>query len=312
MKDKQAQIPALDSPTPDTTMHTWQSWQGMLYACVAVCLFSTSAVFVRWSTPFSSIEIAFWRLAIAAALVMFMGLLTRTRLLLKRQDLLRFLLYGLITALHFIFYIAALSFTTIAHGLALIYTSPVFVTIFSAIFLKETLPRRKYLGIGVTIIGVAIMAGFQPHYTSCNLQGTGQCMVLGDGLAVLSAICLAVYSVVGRSERDRHPLFRYTMNVYGMAALWLLPATLYLAFQHTYPLKAVAAVVALGVFPLGFGHTLYNAAVRKIHATYANLIATQEVTGGIILGIFLVGEIPSLITLLGVAIALIGILGVLL
>jgi len=289
-----------------------QSRSGLLYVSLAVCFFSTSAVFVRWSAPFSSVEIAFWRLTIAALLVAIIGLLTHTQLLLKRQEWPRFLLYGLITALHFIFYIAALSFTTIAHALALVYTSPIFVTLFSTLFLREPLARRKYLGIGMAVIGVAIMAGFQPHYTACNLSGTGQCMVLGDSLAILSAICLAVYSVIGRGERERHPLFRYTLNVYGLAALWLLPATLYFAFQHPYPPGAVAAVVALGVFPLGFGHTLYNAAVRKVHATYANLIATQEVTGGIILGILLLGEIPSWLTILGVAITLIGILGVLL
>ncbi|MGH2506110.1 MAG: DMT family transporter [Ktedonobacteraceae bacterium] len=291
---------------------TQPSWHGLLYVCVAVGFFSTSAVFVRWSAPFSAVEIAFWRLVIAAGMVGLLGLLTHTPLLLKQRELPRFLFYGFITALHFLFYIAALSFTTIAHALALVYTSPIFVTLFSTLYLRESLPQRKYIGIGVAVFGVALMTGFQPHYTACNLQGTGQCMVLGDGLALLSALCLAIYSVAGRSERDRHPLFRYTLNVYGLAALWLLPAALYFAVQHAYPLSAVAAVVALGIFPLGLGHTLYNAAVRRIHATYANLIATQEVTGGIILGIFLLGEIPSLVTLLGVALTLVGILGVLL
>jgi drug/metabolite transporter (DMT)-like permease len=312
MKNKRETSASLDAPVPPIKAHSPSSWQGILYACVAVAFFSTSAVLIRWASPFSSFEIAFWRLVIAAALVGLLGLLTGVRLRIARQEIPRFLFYGLITALHFIFYIAALSFTTIAHGLALVYTSPIFVTIFSALFLKETLPRRKYLGIGVAIIGVAIMAGFQPHYTSCNLSGTGQCMVLGDSLAVLAAICFAIYSIAGRRERERHPLFRYTFNVYGLAALWLFPITLFLAFRHPYPLTALAAIVAVGIIPLGLGHTLYNAAVRKVHATYANLIATQEVTGGIILGIFLVGEIPSLSTILGVLITLIGILGVLL
>src|SRR5579883_335662 len=312
MKDRSKTLLSSDPSTARAQPRVRQSWQGILYVCVAVFFFSTSAVFVRWSAPFSSVEIAFWRLAIAAVLVAVLGLLTHTRLLIKRQEVPRFLFYGLVTALHFIFYIASLSFTTIAHTLALVYTSPIFVTIFSAIFLREPLPWRKYLGIGVAVIGVAIMAGFQPHYTACNLNGTGQCMVLGDGLAILSAICLGIYSVMGRGARERHPLFRYTFNVYGLAALWLLPATLYFAFQHAYPPGAVAAVLALGIFPLGLGHTLYNAAVRKVHATYANLIATQEVTGGIVLAIFLLGEIPSPVTIVGVLATLIGILGVLL
>lgn len=136
-------------------------------------------------------------------------------------------------------------------------------------------------------------------------------MILGDGIALLSAICFSIYSIVGRSERERHPLFRYTTNVYGIAALWLLPITLFFAFRHAYPLSAVAAVVGLGIFPLGLGHTLYNASIRSIHATYANIIATQEVTMGVILGIFLVHQIPSITAVIGGIIALVGIVGVL-
>ncbi len=297
-----------DIETPAVTT-VKQSWRGLLYVCVAVFFFSTSPIFVRWSAPFNAFEIAFWRLAIAALLVAALGIITRQRLLLKRQEVPRFIFYGFVTALHFLFYVASLSFTTIAHSLALIYTSPIFVTLFSAIMLREPLPVRKYASIGVAVIGVAIMVGFEPHYTTCSLHG--QCMLLGDGMALLAGLCFAIYSVAGRGERDRHPLFRYTTNVYGLAALWLLPVMLLFAFQHAYPLAAVGAVVALGVFPLGLGHTLYNAAVRRVHATYANLIATQEVTGGIVLGIFLLHEVPSTVAVIGVLVTLIGIVGVL-
>lgn len=295
-------------PSPPSSLAK-QSKSGLFYVCVAVFFFSTSAIFVRWSQPFNAVEIAFWRLAIATLFVAIMGLITHQALLLKRSEVPRFLFYGLVTALHFIFYIAAVEFTTIAHALAITYTSPIFVTLFSALILHEPLPLRKYAGIVFTIIGVAIMAGFEPHYTACSLHG--QCMLLGDGLAVLSALCFSIYSIAGRGERDRHPLFRYTTNVYGLAALWLLPAVLYFAFQHAYPLAAIVAVTALGLFPLGLGHTLYNAAVRKVHATYANLIATQEVTGGVLLGILLLHEIPSVTTIIGGIVTLVGIMSVL-
>ncbi len=238
-----------------------------------------------------------------------MGLIFRQPLLLKRQQVPRFLFYGLVTALHFLFYIASLNYTTIAHTLAIVYTSPIFVTLFSALFLHESLSSRKYLGIVLAVIGIAIMAGFEPHYTSCNLHS--QCMILGDGLALLSSLCFSIYSIVGRGEREHHPLYRYTTNVYGFAALWLLPLTLLFAFSHAYPLPAIGAVLALGIFPLGLGHTLYNASVRKVHATYANLIATQEVTGGVILAIILLHEIPSVTTIIGGIITMIGIISVL-
>lgn len=286
-----------------------QSRSGLLYVCIAVFFFSTSAIFVRWSQPLNAVEIAFWRLAIATLFVAILGIITHQPLLLKRHELPRFLFYGLVTALHFIFYIAAVGFTTIAHALAITYTSPIFVALFSTIFLHEPLPTRKYFGIGLVVIGVAIMAGFEPHYTACALHG--QCMILGDALAVLSAVCFSIYSIAGRGERDHHPLFRYTTNVYGSAALWLLPFVLYFAFQHTYSLAAIGAVLALGLLPLGLGHTLYNAAIRKVHATYANLIATQEVTGGVLLGILLLHEVPSVTTVAGGVVTLVGIMSVL-
>jgi drug/metabolite transporter (DMT)-like permease len=63
---------------------------------------------------------------------------------------------------------------------------------------------------------------------------------------------------------------------------------------------------------LGIGHTLYNAALRRLHPTIVNLVATQEVTGGVILALLLLGEAPSLNAIVGAAITLIGIAVVLL
>ena len=69
----------------------------------------------------------------------------------------------------------------------------------------------------------------------------------------------------------------------------------------------LTSVLALGLLPLGLGHTLYNAALRRTPATQVNLIATQEVTGGVLLGVLLLGEIPSLSSVIGALITLLGI-----
>jgi drug/metabolite transporter (DMT)-like permease len=135
-------------------------------------------------------------------------------------------------------------------------------------------------------------------------------MALGDGLAPISAITYGLYSVAGRYERERYPLLLYAGRVYGLGALWLLPLAL-LAIPGMPPeawgWEQIASVVALGLIPLALGHTLYNAALRRVHATYANVIASQEVTGGIILSWLLLGQVPSATSLIGAAIALMGV-----
>ncbi len=276
--------------------------RGLGYVALAVGLFATSPVLIRLAAPVSPFEITFWRMALAAPTVLVLSFVLRQPISLPRHDMGRFVLYGLVAALHFLLYIASLQFTTIAHSLALVYTAPIFIAILAAVFLGERVAPRKYVGIAIAVLGVALLAGFEPHITPR--------MLFGDLLAVGSAICFAFYSLFGRSQRDRYPLLTYACVVYGMAALWLLPAAA-LSFKPVYSLTGVLAIIFLGVAPLGIGHTLYNAALRKVHAAYANLIATQEVTGGVILGFLILGEAPSMASLVGVFIALIGIILVL-
>ena len=52
-------------------------------------------------------------------------------------------------------------------------------------------------------------------------------------------------------------------------------------------------MLALGLIPLGLGHTLYNAALHRAPAATVNTIATQEVTFGVLLAWLLLGEPPS-------------------
>ena len=242
----------------------------------------------------------------------------------RAGDWLRFVLWGLVAALHFCFYIASLDYTTVAHSLALVYTSPIWVSLFSWWLLGEPLPRSKWVGILVTVAGMAVLSGLKPGWTPR--------MLIGDALALGSAITFGIYSVTGRAQRSRYPLWLYAGTVYAMAGLWLLPLAGW-AFAKSWQQwlhvgsglgsvarrfvgrglgPALLSVLVLGVFPLGIGHTLYNAALRRTHPTRVNIIATQEVTGGILLSWWLLGEVPPVNALVGALIMLIGVVQVIL
>ncbi|HET9495974.1 MAG TPA: DMT family transporter [Chloroflexia bacterium] len=291
---------------------TPEARRGLLLAGIAVIFFSTSPVLILLADPMPSLVKTWGRMLVAALAVGSLALLTirpsptqQSTLLAPRttrQTWARFALYGLVAALHFYFYIASLDYTTPAHSLAIVYTAPVFVTVFSAIFLGEHVRRSRWAGIGVTVLGIAIVAGLEPRMSWS--------MALGDFLALLSAVTFGFYSVAGRYERDRYPLYTYASRVYGAAALWLFPVALLVlpgAPAGSWGWQQIAAVVALGIFPLALGHTLYNAALRRVHATYVNIIASQEVTGGVLLSFLILGQVPSVNALIGAAITLVGI-----
>jgi drug/metabolite transporter (DMT)-like permease len=290
--------------------------RGLLYVALAVSLFSTSPVFIVWADPMPALTKTWLRMLIAAAAVGGAAWLISRRPSdipypeppARRAVVLKFLGYGLIAALHFYFYIASLDFTTAAHSLAIVYTAPIFVTLFSAWFLGEPVRRRQWAGVGIGVIGIAIVAGLEPEL--------GLRMALGDALALLSAITFGLYSVAGRYERARYPLlvyasrvYVYASRVYGAAALWLLPLALFAlpsAPPGSWGWRQLGSVLALGLGPLALGHTLYNASLRRVHATYVNIIASQEVTGGILLSWLLLSQTPSANSLVGAVVTLIG------
>lgn len=292
--------------TPDPT----ETRTGVLLALAAVVCFSVAPVFIiAANSTFQALEIAFWRLAIGALFVGGLGLATRTSMKLESGQWRWFVVYGLVLAIHLSAYVAAVIFTSVAHAAALTYTSPVIIVAISAIFFKERPSPQSLVGLTVAVVGIGVLSGFQPNYGSCDLTTPGHCAIVGDGLALFgAALFAAIYSIIGRIESKRHPLFRYTFHVYGFGALWLLPAAIVLGVQHDYPLAAVGAVVALGVVPLGMGHTLFNAALRRANPALVNLIITQEITGGIALAAIFLKQIPTPLTLMGVTITLFGIL----
>ncbi|MEA3346236.1 MAG: DMT family transporter [Chloroflexota bacterium] len=272
--------------------------RGLLYAVTAAIFFSTSPVLIRWAHPYHALSITAGRLAVGSVTVLGLMVLRGRRLHLGWEDLPRLAIFGLITALHFLCYVTSLDYTTVAHSLSLTYTSPIFVTLFAAFLLGEPMSRQAYLGVGLTVVGVAVLAGFEPQMT---LR-----MLVGDILALGSAICFGLYSTMGRASRTRYPLLAYTATIYGLAALWLTPLALRGLPPHP-PFRAVGSLLLLGLLPLGLGHTLYNAALRLAHPTRVNVIATQEVTGGVLLGYLLLGEKPSPQTILGMILTLAGV-----
>jgi drug/metabolite transporter (DMT)-like permease len=67
------------------------------------------------------------------------------------------------------------------------------------------------------------------------------------------------------------------------------------------------AVCAMALIPSAVGHTLYNAAIRRLHASIPNLIATQEVTLGILLTWLVIGEPLTWNAAAGAALTLLGV-----
>jgi len=210
---------------------------------------------------------------------------------------------GIILSLHFTTWFVSLSLTTIAASVVLVNTSPMFTAIISVTILGESLRRRTTSGIIIATLGAVLLAW-------SDIQAILEGAIIGDLLAVISAVFLSIYFLGGQRFAKGIPNSVYTSIVYLSAALVTLIQCLifqvdFLVFDSTEML----IFLALALFPTALGHSVNNYLLTIVPAYVVSSVVLGEPIGATILGILIFGdsEIPNAIQLLGFATILIGI-----
>lgn len=192
-------------------------------------------------------------------------------------------LSGFFLALHFATWISSLDYTAIANSVVLVNTIPLWVGLFTPLIAKDRLARATLISIIISVGGGAII-GFGDF-------ATGGRALLGDLLAVIGAICAAIYLLIGRNLRRKLSLISYVALCYGSAALFLWLAVLVLKLPLTgYSTQTVAAFWALALISQIIGHTSYNWALKWFSAGFVAVALLGEPIGATIMAYIIFDE----------------------
>ncbi len=289
-------------------------WQTYAILGIGLLAVSISAIFIRLAQAEAvpSLLIAAARLGIATLILTPITLRSYRAVLLQltRRDLLLVTISGVFLALHFIFWITSLEYTTVLISVVLVTTTPLWSALLEALFLRTRLSQRTLLGLLVAIAG-GVMISLP------SADGTlevGQNPLLGGLLSLAGAVAVAAYLVIGRNVRARLPLFPYIWLVYGIAALFALAVVGFSGAAITgYSPNAYLYMAAVAIFPQLIGHSSFNYALAYLSATYVGIASQLEPVGSALLAFFVFQEVPrpaqvigSLIVLTGVILASLG------
>lgn len=267
----------------------------------ALIVISFASIWIRWAEA-PAISIAVYRVGVSALILTPIALSTRRSRLrgLTHNDLRYALLGGICLALHFIFWISSLEFTSVASSVVLVTTNPIFVALGSHFLLREPITLSLAVGIGVSLLG-GVLIGYGDFLAGPNV-------LLGDGLALLGAVMASAYLLVGRRLRAHTDLVTYIFLVYGAAAIVLL-ATAVLLQQPLvgFPHQTYLWLALLALGPQLIGHTSFNWALKHLPASTVAVIILGEPVGSTVLAYFLLGEPITLVKALGGVFILVGI-----
>ena len=263
---------------------------GVLWGCISL--------FVRQLDAYglSSMDIASVRMFVAA-LFMFVVVLVKDRNLfrIRLRDLWMFAGTGIVSVMLFnVCYFTCITMSEASIAVVLLYTSPLFVMLMSALFFKEKVTKRKIVALVLTFSGCALVAGL--------LGGSFVLPPLALVAGIASGFFYATYSIFGRVALERYDTLTVTFYTFVMGSLagLVLGDPVKIAALAIDSPSTIAWYLGLGILCTLLPYLLYTAGLKYLETTKAAIFATVEPLVGSVLGIFAYGESVGVQKILGI------------
>ncbi len=273
-------------------------------------VFALAVTVVIWASAFAGIRaglegyspghLALLRFLVASGLLAIYAVVTRMPLPAWR-DLPAVLIGGF---LGFTVYHVGLSFgeVTVESGPAsvLIASVPVFTAILAVIFLRERLGTLGWIGTGLSFFGVVLIS-----------TGEAGTIALEPGALpiLLAAISEAMFFVFQKPYLDKYGSLRFTTYaIWGGTLFMLVFAPGLAAAVVEAPLAATVSVVYLGIFPTVIAYLALAYAFARMPASNAVSFLYLVPALAFLIAWLWLGEIPTLLSIVGGVVVLAGVI----
>ena len=205
-----------------------------------------------------------------------------------------FLGTGLVSVVMFtLLYFSCQQHCSLAVSAILLYTSPVFVMIMSALIWKDKITKQKLFALIITFAGCVFVSGV----ASGNINVTTIGLLTGLG----SGFFYALYSIFGRfalAHYKPYTVTYYTFLCAGIASLFVSsPAQVisYLNISIIVPLLALGIVLIGTVLPF----VMYTKGLAEIESGKAAILASVEPVAAAFVGVIAFGEPMTMSVVMG-------------
>jgi drug/metabolite transporter (DMT)-like permease len=274
--------------------------RAFIYIIIGASLWGTLGFYVNnlYTYGFTPMEVVTLRVWTAAIILVLFLLITSPKKLILQQatDIKYFIGTGIFSIIFFNYCLfTAMEISTIPIATALLYTGPIFVTIFSFFLFKEPLTKVKIIALFITLFGTSLVVGLIPFDGEVFKWGS---IFFGIG----SAIGYALYSIFSKFALVKYDSLTITTFTFVTAAIALTP---FFPYQEKAELLIEPAVIlyafGLGLLPTAFAYIIYTYGLNKTEASKASILTTVEPVVATIIGIALFQEPFSFIQMLGMA-----------
>ena len=268
--------------------------QPFLMIIIGVIGISLSSIFVKYSPAPSSVTAAWrllWTVILMSPVVIGKKQFRQELISATPKTILLSCTSGFFLAVHFALWFESLGYTSVASSTTIVCTEVIWVSLGYWLFLKGRISNKAILAIAVTLFGSVLIA-FSDSTSGSHLYG--------DILALLAAIAVAAYMLIGRIVREKMSTSVYTYVVYCACGISLL---LLCAVQQNglFAFGAAPAIVGflLAIFSTILGHSIFSWCLKYFSPSFVSASKLCEPVVAAILAAFLFHEIPRFLQIIG-------------
>ncbi len=194
--------------------------------------------------------------------------------------------------------IYAIQTTSVANAMFLFAAAPFLAAFLGWIILRESVRRATWIAMAFALIGILVMV----------VNGISAGRVAGNLSALASAFGFAIFTIAlrwGKLEDMMPAVFLAGLFAIATTALVCLVG----GYGFTVPSGDIAIALAMGVFQVGLGLTVFTIGSKVVPAAELALLSMTEVLLGPLWVWLVFGETASLYTLAGGAVLMLAIAG---
>ena len=203
--------------------------------------------------------------------------------------------------------------TTATNAALLGLSVPVMTPLLAFLVLREKLPGRGLLGLGVAMVGALVLSlgNLESSETGASAGSSFWATAAGNALVLLSCASSCFYNVYSKELLRRFSPLEVLVVGYALALLISIPLLVWLepvSFSaiSEYSLKRWAGLLILGTLVWGLAMVLWLRLLARIDVSLASISIYLLPLFGVLFSAVLLGERLTGATMIGGAIALAG------
>ena len=260
---------------------------GVLWGTISVFLKNLS------SSGLSLIQITACR-AIFSSFFLFVYFLVKDKSLLKikLKDIWMFVGTGVVSLTFFsLCYFSTILESGASIAVILLYTSPIFILLLSAILFKEKITKIKLFALILTFVGCIFVTG---------IGGENHLSAKGLFIGLCAGFGYALYSIFSRFALKKYKPLTVTFYTFVFSSISLLPFCNIVEICSSFSEKSLLFLIGIALVCTVLPYIFYTYGLSGLETGKAAILVTVEPLVGSLIGIFVWKENLDMLKLIGI------------